>query len=71
MGKRYILLSAQIRMAVNRSSLTRYRICKEVGIDQASFSRFMKGKVGLTMAHLDGVAELLGLELKPTSRKKR
>jgi len=31
----------------------------------------MKGKVGLTMAHLDGVAELLGLELKPTSRKKR
>ena len=64
MGKRQVKLSEQIRRAVDASGLSRYAICKTLGIDQSAFSRFMHGTVGLTMAHLDGVAELLGLELK-------
>lgn len=58
------LLSEQIRQAVNNSALSRYRICKTLEIDQASFSRFMAGKVGLTMAHLDALAALLNLNLE-------
>jgi predicted XRE-type DNA-binding protein len=56
-------LSEQIRRAVDASGLSRYQICKATGIDQASFSRFMAGKVGLTQANLDAVADMLGLEV--------
>ena len=54
-------LGDQIRAAVNQSGMSRYAICKAAGIDQASFSRFMAGKVGLTLASLDRLAAVLGL----------
>ena len=56
-------LSDQIRRAVDTSGLSRYRICKETGIDEGGFSRFMAGKVGMTQANLDAVADVLGLEV--------
>ena len=64
MGKKRIKLSGQIRKAVNDSGLSRYAICKAAGIDQASFSRFMVGKIGLQLSTLDALADVLGLELK-------
>ena len=56
-------LGDQIRAAVNASGVSRYAICKAAAIDQASFSRFMAGKVGLTLAHLDALADVLGLDV--------
>ncbi len=61
-------MSAQIRRAVDQSGLSHYAICRATGIDKGSFSKFMAGKVGLEMANLDAVAELLRLELKPSRR---
>jgi transcriptional regulator with XRE-family HTH domain len=69
MSEKRIKLSDQIRRAVDESGLSRYRICKDAGIDQATFSRFMAGKVGLSMTTLDALADVLGLELRP--KKKR
>ena len=70
MSKRREPLGDQFRRAVNASGRSRYSICKACGIDQASFSRFMAGKVGLTLANLEAVADLLGLRIvadaKPT-----
>jgi transcriptional regulator with XRE-family HTH domain len=63
MKRKRAKLSGQIRRAVDACGLSRYRICKETGIDQGAFSRFMAGKVGLTMAHLDAVADVLGLDV--------
>ena len=57
-------LSDQIRQAVKKSGLSRYRICKLAGIDQGAMSKFMAAKVGLTLATLDRLGEVLGLELK-------
>ena len=37
-------LTDQIRDAVKASKLSHYRLCKETGIDKASFSRFMSGE---------------------------
>ena len=71
MTKRQIKLSEQIRRAVNASALSRYAICKATKIDQAPFSRFMAGKVGMTMANLDAVAELLKLDLMPTVKARK
>lgn len=69
MAKRRIKLSDQIRQAVDESGLSRYSICKAAGIDQATMSRFMAGKVGLLLVTLDALADVLGLDI--TTRAKR
>jgi transcriptional regulator with XRE-family HTH domain len=61
--------SDQVRDAVDASGLSRYRICAEIGIGQATMSRFMSGKGGLSMETLDRLAELLGLSV--VARPKR
>ena len=66
MGKKRIRFSDQIRQAVDSSGLSRYRICKEAGIDQATFSRFMSGKVGMALPTLDVLADVLGLDIVMT-----
>ncbi|MCE5279942.1 MAG: helix-turn-helix transcriptional regulator [Planctomycetaceae bacterium] len=62
-------MSDQIRRAVNQSALSRYAMCKAAKIDQATFSRFMHGVVGLSMATLDDLADVLGLDLAPLPDK--
>jgi transcriptional regulator with XRE-family HTH domain len=60
-------LSDQVRRAVDDSSLSRYAICKAIGMDQSVMSRFMSGKGGLSMETLDALADLLNLQFKPTT----
>ncbi len=74
MGKKRVKLSDQVRRAVDESGLSRYAICKALGMDQAIMSRFMTGKGGLSMAKLDALADLLGLRIvadRPKTRKAR
>ena len=61
MNQKPIGFMDQIRQAVEDSGLSRYRICKTAGIDQASFSRFMRGTVGLSSPTTDALADALGL----------
>jgi len=56
-------LSDQIRQAVNAAGVSRYRICKGALIDQAAMSRFMAGRLGLSLQALDALAEVLGLDV--------
>jgi len=63
MSKKPAKLGDQIRQAIDAAGVSRYAICKACQIDQASFSRFMAGKVGLTLANLEAVAELLDLRI--------
>ena len=49
------------------SGKTRYQIAKELGIDQATISRFMSGERGLTLKVVDRLCALLDLEI--TKRK--
>lgn len=58
-------LSDQIRQAVNDCGMSRYQICKVLGIDQGLMSRFMNAGFGLSMANLDALADLLNLNLEP------
>ena len=74
MAKKRPKLSDQIRRAIMEAPLTRYRIAKVTGIDQAVLSRFVAGKVGLSMATLDALADALGLDIvarKATGQEKR
>lgn len=63
MTKKRTKLSDQIRQEVDRSGLSRYRICRLAGIDEGSFSRFMAGKVGLSLPTLDTLADVLNLDI--------
>jgi transcriptional regulator with XRE-family HTH domain len=69
MAKKRTKLSDEIRQAVDASGMSRYAICKQLGILQSSLSRFMSGKGGLTMASLDALAELLDLHLATDKRR--
>lgn len=67
-------LSDQLRAAVDdrrRHGMSRYRICKEVRLDESTMSRFMNGYCGLALETIDALAELLGLELTAKKPKKR
>ena len=68
---KHVKLSEQIRWAVDASGMSRYAICKATGIHQAAMSRFMAGTVGLSMANLDALADLLELDVLTRGRKPR
>jgi transcriptional regulator with XRE-family HTH domain len=70
MGKRRIKLSDQIRQAVDASGMSRYRLCKMVGMAESTMSRFMSGQGGLSMEYLDALADLLDLHIAAGKRPK-
>jgi plasmid maintenance system antidote protein VapI len=63
MSKAPKLISQQLREAVDASGMSRYRICKEIGLPQSTMSHFMAGQCGLALATVDRLGELLGLSV--------
>ena len=63
MSKKRTKLSDQIRRAVDASGLSRYRISKSLDIAESTMSRFMSGQGWLSMEYLDGLADLLNLNI--------
>ena len=58
---RYKPISKQLREAIDASGMSRYRICKELGLPESTMSQFMSGQCGLALATVDRLGELLGL----------
>lgn len=56
-------LTDQLREAVRRSRVTRYRLSQELRIDQGGLSRFVSGERGLSLEAIDRLAHYLGLRL--------
>jgi transcriptional regulator with XRE-family HTH domain len=56
-------------MAIEKSGMTRYRLCAEARVDQGALSRFMSGKSGLSIAALDRISEIIGLTVRIEKRK--
>lgn len=61
-------MTEELRNAIEQSGLTRYRISRDLGIDQAQLSRFMRGQRGLSLDALDRLCAYLNLSL---SRRKK
>lgn len=65
--------SDQLRQAIERSGLSRYAIGKAARIDKATLSRFMAGKVGLSLESIDQIVAVLRLKLvvEPSRKTKK
>ena len=63
MAAKRIKMSDRIRQLIDDSGMSRYRIAKESGLDQAALSRFMQG-TGITTESLDKLADSLDLEIR-------
>ena len=63
MRRRRATLSDQVRRAINGSRMSRYSLCKSIGLSQSTMSRFMAGKGGLSMDTLDRLGEILSLKI--------
>ena len=63
-------LAGQLRKAITDSGLTPYRIAADAGVDRAAMTRFVNGDRGLTLSTASRIAEYLGLELRPASKRK-
>ncbi len=70
MRKSNAKFSDEVRRAIDASGLSRYRICKEIGLPEASMSRFMAGKTGLETATLDRLAAFLNLHVDTSKLRK-
>ena len=62
--------SDQLRDAVDGSGMSRYAICKAIGLPESSMSRFMAGKSGLSMGVVDRLADRLGLTVTAKPKPK-
>jgi cyanate lyase len=67
--KRREELSQQLRQAVDTSGLSRYAVCKAIGLAQATMSRFMHGQGGLSLECVDALADLLDLNITTGKRR--
>lgn len=56
-------LSDQIKRAIEKSGMSRYRLSCESGVDQGHLSRFVHGKAGLSLDALDEIGLVLGLRI--------
>jgi transcriptional regulator with XRE-family HTH domain len=63
MSKTRVKLSEQVKQAVEESGITRYAICKAIGMHESVMSRFMNGKGGLQQDSLDALADVLRLDI--------
>ena len=61
--KRTILLTDQLRQAIDDSGLTRYQIAKATGIDESALAKFYNGHRGLSMEALNALGEFLQLQI--------
>ena len=63
MSKRRTKLSDQMRHAIEASGMSRYAVCKEIGLSQSTMSRFMHGEGGLSIDMLDRIADVLKIDI--------
>jgi transcriptional regulator with XRE-family HTH domain len=68
MSRKPTTVSTQLRAALLAAPVSRYRIWRETGIEQATLSRFARGRSGLDLPTVDKLAAYLGLEIVAQER---
>jgi transcriptional regulator with XRE-family HTH domain len=58
-------MTESLKTSIRESGLTRYRIAKDTGVDEAALMRFMRGETSIRLDKADRLAAYLGLRLVP------
>jgi transcriptional regulator with XRE-family HTH domain len=61
-------IEKQLKQAIKKSKMSRYRIAKESGLTESQLSYFINGHRTLTLLAAAKLAKALGLELKPIKK---
>jgi len=64
-------IEKQLKQAIEKSKMSRYRISKESGLTESQLSYFVNDHRTLTLPAAAKLAKVLGLELKPIKRRAR
>ena len=64
------MILENIRKAIKKSGLSRYRVAKDTGVDQSVLFRILNNG-SCSIKTVDILCEYLGLELRPKQRKGR
>ena len=59
----------RLRKILSREKVSRYRLWKDLGIDQGEMSRFFHGKQNISLVKLEQIADYLGYDLELVKRK--
>ena len=62
-------IQEQLREAIRKSELTCYRISQLAGVTESQLSYFINHQRSLTLDSAAKIADVLGLELKPTRKR--
>jgi transcriptional regulator with XRE-family HTH domain len=57
-------LSDQLRQIIDESGLSRYRIAKDLGVNESGLGKFLNGDRGVSTKLLDALGEYFELEFR-------
>ncbi len=63
------MMGNRLREIMEREKVTAYRLCKDLGLDQGQFSRFVHGTASFSLEKLEQIADYLGYDLRLVKRK--
>lgn len=61
--KSRVTISDQLAAAIELSGLSKYRICKDTGVDEATMSKFLSGSRGMRLDSFEKLADYFDIEL--------
>jgi transcriptional regulator with XRE-family HTH domain len=63
------MMRNRLKNIMDREEVTAAQICRELGLDRGYLSRFLNGKVNISLPRLIEIADYLGYDLQLVKRK--
>ena len=64
-------MSDIVRRAIRQCGLSQYQIAKQTDISEGGLSRFMRGQRDLTLGKLEEIADVIGVKLVITKKRRK
>ncbi|MBN1636312.1 MAG: helix-turn-helix transcriptional regulator [Deltaproteobacteria bacterium] len=67
------MVENRLREILHREQVTAYRLSKDLGIDEGQLSKFLNGKINISLKKLEQIAVYLGYDIqfvKPNPSRK-
>jgi len=64
------MMGDRLKSVLKREGVTAYRVSKDLGIDRGQLSKFLNGKVNISLEMMGQIANYLGYDLVLVKRKR-